>query len=160
MAYINLTQGKTTEIDDVDYPFISSIKWRTANIRGKLYAINSSKIYESSLHRLLLGASSGVVVDHIDGNGLNNKRSNLRLCSNKENVRYQTLSKMNTSGYKGVSIHKQTQKYRAQIRVNNRLMHLGLYTTKEEAAEAYNNAAIVHFGPFAKLNLIEKGECV
>lgn len=89
-------------------------------------------------------------VDHIDGDTLNNQRNNLRLASYRENSANQRMCSANTSGFKGVYLHK--GKLVAYIRVNYRRIHLGAYQSKTEAAEAYDLAAIKHFGEFALTN--------
>jgi hypothetical protein len=107
------------------------------------------------MHRVITNAQTGMSVDHINGNKLDNRRANLRLCNSSENSRNRSLASINTSGYKGVTWHKQTQKWQAQIEVNGRNIHLGLHQSVILAAIAYNNAALKYFGEFAKLNAIE-----
>ncbi len=92
------------------------------------------------------------VVDHRDRNKLNNRKSNYRYCTNKENVRNSGISKNNVSGYKGVSWDKLKQKWRAAIMVNRKSIHLGRFISKIKAAKKYNEAATKHFGEFACLN--------
>lgn len=104
------------------------------------------------LHRLLVPNVS--IIDHIDGNPLNNKKSNLRVCTNAENTRNCGKRVNNTSGYKGVSWHKYVKKFFAQIGSNGQKIHLGYFDGVEDAARAYNAAALKHFGEFARLNEI------
>lgn len=94
----------------------------------------------------------GFWVDHINGDTLDNRRSNLRLCTVSGNNHNRMKSKNNTSGYKGVSWLKQNQKWRAYIKVNSKDKHLGCYLDKEDAARAYDKAAKEYFGEFARLN--------
>jgi len=89
-------------------------------------------------------------IDHVDGNGLNNQKANLRVASHAENCANRRINRNNTSGFKGVSKNK--ERWQAYIRVAYRQIHLGYFDTPEEAAEAYDRAAIAYFGEFAKTN--------
>lgn len=91
-------------------------------------------------------------IDHIDGNKLNNAISNLREATQQQNLCNQSKPKHNTSGYKGVTWNKQMSKWQAQIKNNKKLVYLGLYHDKWNAAVAYNEAAVKYHGPYAKLN--------
>jgi hypothetical protein len=94
--------------------------------------------------------------DHINGNGLDNRIINLRICTQSQNLRNRGASINNKTGYKGVSYDKKSNKFKAQIRVNKK--NITLLTTNNliDAARAYNNAAIKYFGEFAQLNVIPK----
>lgn len=104
------------------------------------------------LHRLIMKCESGEYVDHINLDRLDNRRSNLRKCSNQQNSWNSGLSKANRSGYKGVSWHKQCSKWTVRIKANGKHHSLGLHVNKVEAAKAYDNAAKEYFGEFARLN--------
>ena len=104
------------------------------------------------IHRLIMDAPKGMDVDHINGNPLDNRKSNLRICTHTENNRNRGANKNNTSGYKGAYWHKQNKKWRAQIVRNNKAIHIGLYESKEEAARAYDKKAKELHGEFAYLN--------
>lgn len=106
------------------------------------------------MHRLIMNAQNGQMIDHINGNVLDNRKENLRLCNKSTNAMNCKVHKHNTSGYKGVAWHKQMKKWRAYIVINDKQKSLGLYKTKEEAAKAYNKAALELFGEFAKVNKI------
>lgn len=106
------------------------------------------------LHRLIMNAPNGMAVDHINGNIADNRKSNLRICVNSENLRNRGAQRNNTSGYKGVSWCKQSNKWRSSICLNKKRIYLGLFTNKLDAANAYNQAAIKYFGEFAFLNKI------
>lgn len=95
-------------------------------------------------------------LDHIDGNKINNKIENLRKATHSENNRNRSKPSNNTSGYKGVAWHKQENKWRAYITINQKQISLGLYDDKEDAVKAYNNAATKYHGEFAKLNNLEE----
>jgi HNH endonuclease/AP2 domain len=102
------------------------------------------------LHRLLLDAPKGMEVDHIDGDLTNNMRVNLRLCTRSENGQNQRKHRDNTSGFKGVSWHKQRKYWVAHIRLNRKLLHLGCFDTAEQASAAYQAAAERLFGDFKR----------
>jgi hypothetical protein len=156
---IPLTQGYVSFVDNEDYEELSKYKWRASvQPNGRVYAIRSQrnplkKTQDTIfMHRVITDASRGMDVDHIDGNGLNNTRSNLRVCSRSENLRNQRLHSDNTSGFKGVSYHKRDRKWQARIRVNGKQHFLGYFDTPEAAARAYDTAALHYFGEFARLN--------
>jgi hypothetical protein len=94
-------------------------------------------------------------VDHIDGDKMNNHHENLRWATHLENSRNQKIQTNTSSVYKGVSFYKPLQKWTARIKINAKQKHLGYFTSEREAAEAYNTAALEHFGVFAKLNIFE-----
>jgi hypothetical protein len=149
-------------VDDGDYEFISQWKWH--NRQG--YAIRviwlnkeRTKRRTVQMHRVLLGAPDGVPVDHINGNPLDNRRANLRLCTPVENSRNRTVKstyrgRPSSSQYKGVSADKGV--WCANIRVNNTLKHLGLFQSEIEAAQCYDAAAGEFFGEFARVNFPEE----
>jgi hypothetical protein len=109
-------------------------------------------------HRIIMNCPKGLTVDHIDNNPLNNAKSNLRICTQKQNAKSQLMPKNNTSGYKGVCFDNWSFKnnlkrcWIARIKVERKNINLGRFLTKEQAAIAYNNAAVKYFGKFAKLN--------
>lgn len=158
---IELTQNKRATVDDVDFDYISSLgKWYVMVNRGLFYAQRqnpSAADKKITMHRTIMESIVGpipshYVVDHIDGDTLNNSRGNLRICSDIQNLRNSRLSKANKSGYKGVSWKKHCKKWLAQIQFEKKCYHLGLFADPVEAAKAYNAAAVKYFGEFARLN--------
>lgn len=160
IAHITLSQGYVALIDAADVEMVSQHRWCASvdyRIDGSVravYAITSvpRKSAKLWLHRLFTDAPDGLDVDHIDRDGLNNRRSNLRLATRAQNLQNQGLRENNTSGFKGVNWHKLRQKWRAYIQANGKRRHLGLYSTPEDAARAYNLAAIALHGDYARLN--------
>jgi hypothetical protein len=105
------------------------------------------------MHRLIMNTPKGMDTDHINGDSLDNRRCNLRICTHAQNQR--NLKKiLGNNKYKGVSLFKKTQKWRARIQINRMGLHLGYFDTEEEAAKAYNEAAEKHFGEFSRINII------
>ena len=108
------------------------------------------------LHRLLMDPPKGMVIDHINHNGLDNRRENLRICTRAENSRNRGKQKNNTSGYKGVCWYKRDKKWRAQIKKDSKKIHIGYFDIIEDAARAYDAKAKELFGEFAHLNFPEE----
>jgi len=106
------------------------------------------------LHRYIIGAVDRQLVDHVNGDKLDNRKSNLRLCTHSENLSNRGIQSNNTSGYKGVTWHKSRNKWRAFIIKDRLNIHLGYYTNEREAAIAYNKAALHYHKEFALLNEI------
>lgn len=150
MASVQLLSGDIATVDDADLEAVARFTWYK---NGK-YAIANVRVCKGmwkqvSMHRMITGCEPGLQVDHIDGNGLNNSRSNLRFCTNKENGRNRLISKANKSGFKGVSLHKASNKWMASIKHEGKSRNLGYFPTPEQAHEAYKQAAIRLHGEFA-----------
>ena len=158
MKTLELTKGKIALIDDDDYACALQYQWYATLRKCVWYAYRMVCVDDKQamifLHRFLMEPPAGMQVDHIDGDGLNCTRANMRLCTLAENTRNRRRPVTNTSGYKGVSWHKLRGKWRAEIGVDCRNKHLGLFESKDDAALAYNNAALEHYGEFARLNVI------
>lgn len=138
---------KRVLVDREDWNVYGKLKWYAGTY---LYTqIERKTVY---FHRAICGQPIGIEIDHINGNPLDNRRSNLRLCTRSQNEANKKAPSHNTSGYKGVSLYKPTGKFSAYIEVDQKKKHLGYYFTPEEAALAYNEAAILAFGEFAKIN--------
>lgn len=157
MIKIPLTQGKFALIDDEDYPIVSLFKWHAQKDRNTFYAkvhiwINKTKYIPLSMHRLIMNLNPYEQGDHKDRNGLNNQKSNLRECTRSQNKMNSKKYKNSLSKYKGVYWNKQIKKWRAMIRINKKLTHLGCFKDEVEAAKTYDKFAKKHYGDFAKLN--------
>lgn len=146
-------------VDDDDYDELSKFKWHVVIDRRTHYARKnyrdkiSNKQRHESMHRFLLGVDpGGRIIDHIDGNGLNNQRYNLRFATKSENCRNARPAKGKYSKYKGVWFNKLDGRYMAGIMVDGRAISLGYFDDEKEAAIAYNNAAKIHHGDFAFIN--------
>jgi hypothetical protein len=154
---IYLTQGKVALVDDDDYEWLSM--WRWFADRGSndtFYARRNEKGSNPKkvrMHREIVGAPGNMEVDHIDGDGLNNQKGNLRICEKIGNAKNRRLHKNNKSGYKGVCWHKQHKKWYSHIKANKKYIFLGLFDNLIDAARAYDQAAKIYHGEFAKLNL-------
>jgi hypothetical protein len=150
VAYLFLTQGKKTVIDRIDLEKALTHRWIAMRHGHQCYAVTTKKgggfIY---LHRFLTGYK---MTECKDGDGLNNRRNNLLDSTHSLRSQRARLSRNNTSGYRGVSYRQDRDKFTPAIRVNYKTLHLGFYSTAEEAARAYDTAALKHFGPFARLN--------
>jgi hypothetical protein len=148
---IQLSRGLVAIVDDCDYERLSGFKWY-ASLEGKrFYAVHGRK-QKIRMHRLILYAPRGKEVDHINGNTLDNRRGNLRLATRAQNGRNRRISRTNTSGFKGVHLHKRTGRWNAQIKFRGKIYNLGCFDTPEEAAREYDRAARLAFGKFSRLN--------
>lgn len=149
MKLIFLTLNKKTIIDDCDYPLISKYKWYAAKTKPNRYIAQTG--FGVLMHRLILNPDKGVEVDHINHNTLDNRRSNLRLVTSRQN-HWNRPKRENTKGSRFKGVHPMRKKFRAIIRVNNKNLILGLFENEKDAANAYDNAAIINFGEFACTN--------
>jgi hypothetical protein len=153
MKRIPLTQGEYALVDDEDYErVVAEGSWFVHRGRNSktLYAYRSNP--HTQMHRFILQAPVDIEVDHADLNGLNNQRSNLRLATKSDSQRNKGISSNNTSGFKGVSWHRHTSKWRATIKVDDHQIQLGGFTDPMDAAKAYDRAAIEYHGEFAVTN--------
>jgi hypothetical protein len=154
VAYVTLTKGQVAVIDAADVPLVEKWAWHAVQGRhGGWYAQRSAqqdgKRFHVSMHRLIAGAAPEQDVDHRDADGLNNRRSNLRCGSTRQNMGNMRLLARNKLGVKGVTRNK-VGSYVAYISRNKRSIYLGSYKTVEEAKAAYDAAARAEFGDFAR----------
>lgn len=150
---IELTQGKVALVDDGDYEWLLAWKWHAHWSVDRWYARTGTGGKKQYMHRLIIGATASKDVDHKDNNGLNNCRDNIKVATHKQNIRRQKMASSNSSGYKGVCHSKNKYRvWRAYIVVDGKHICLGGHFTKEDAAMAYDIAAIKYYGEYAMLN--------
>lgn len=143
-------------VDDEDYEEISQYRWRLHS-NGR-HAITYQNSYKGTfMHVMIMNTPGNMDTDHKDGNGLNNIRSNLRICTHSDNVRNRIQGR-GASGYVGVTWHRQANKWMAQLMVDYKTVYLGLFKTPEEAALKRDEAAREYHGEFGVYNFPEIGE--
>ncbi len=152
LAYIPLTQGYETVINVSDLPVAEGFNWRVAKIGRSTYALRINPLDPKRgsirLHRAIMGEPEGLEVDHIDGDGLNNRRENLRLATRAENMRNRKTPSNNTSGFKGVIRVEWRKKWQARIVLNGKRKQLGYFDTPQDAHKAYCDGAKAIHGEF------------
>ena len=171
MKTIKLTQDQETVVDDEDFEFLSQFTWHAAasTVHDLIYARTRvgdkhKNLLRSkgltfrfrqyiAIHDLVVVKPTGYIVDHIDGDTLNNQKCNLRACTHRQNMRNSRKRKTGTSPYKGVIVYESMfsnvpVKYIAKIQST----YLGHYKTIDEAVKAYDKAALERFGEFACTN--------
>jgi hypothetical protein len=150
MKKIKLTKGKTTIIDDEDLEKVMKYTWY---FQGNGYAVRDQRhngCRMMLLHRYIMDAPKGVVVDHINGNTLDNRKINLRTCTHSQNSWNAKKRKDNTSGHKGVSWAKDRNKWVVRIKVNKVYIFGGYFDNKIKAAQKYKELLSTHRDEFAK----------
>jgi hypothetical protein len=159
MKNIFLTKNKYAIVDDDDYYVLSRWKWHLVVADKAFYAARSSLIKYGEkrkriyMHRFIMQPEHGMEVDHINGDGLDNRKINLRVCLHSEN-KQNLHARYGSSRYKGVWWNNERQKWEAGIKTNSKKVFLGRFKDEFEAALAYNRAAINYFGEFANLNIL------
>jgi len=179
MAEIPLTQGMVAIVDEENSDYLAHFTWCASRedngeegAENKIYYAvrgwrEGKKQHRITMHQVLaehwgLVVAPGSELDHVDGNGLNNRRSNLRICTHRQNI-WNRRKQANTSSiYKGVSWDKRREKWEAYFHLpgtkrKGKKEFLGYFVTEEQAALAYNDAATKYFGEFARLNILPGG---
>lgn len=166
ILYIGL-ENKPCYLDDIDYLIFNKLKWSLSNGKYTSYARTRISGKNVFMHRLILGLTNPkILVDHKDRNGLNNQRENIRICTPSENQKNKKPS--GVSKYIGVSRHVSKRKYKnksgviieykahpawfSSIKYNGKYICLGRFKNEEDAAKAYNEAALKYHGEFARIN--------
>lgn len=153
MKQILLSQGKVAIVDDIDFDSINKFKWHTSRYELIWYAVRTdSKNFKIYMHRQILCAEKHQQIDHHNGNGLDNRRENLRFCTGTQNQSNRGKQKNNKNKFKCVYWRRDKSKYQTVIQINGRRIHLGYFNDEVEAAKVYDEAAKKHFGEFARLN--------
>jgi hypothetical protein len=162
VAFVSLTQGREAAIDVCDAPYVERFNWyawipkrKDGSVAG-IYAGRIATLEDGSkrqvlMHREILMPSPSLLVDHKDGNGLNNRRDNLRQATRTQNAQNSKMRRSNSSGFKGVCWDKVSESWKAYITIDGKRMHLGLFTRKVDAAKAYADASILGHGEFSRL---------
>lgn len=157
---IPLSQGLVTIIDARDFALICNHKWYASKGGNTQYAVTN--IYREdrsrgrlALHRVLMDAPAGMDVDHIDGDGLNNRRSNLRLATRSQNIYNKPANRGGTSKFKGVHWNPKLNKWRASVTIKGVKTNIGCFVDEADAARAYDVKARELFGEYARLNFPE-----
>ena len=139
------------QIDDDDYEKIHQYKWNIRKYGRTSYAYACKNGVRILMHRLIMNAEIGQIIDHIDGNGLNNLKSNLRFCTHKENMWNSRKRKDNKSGHKGVFYNKYSKVYLVQMIINKKNTNLGYFDNYDDAVNRYVTVAKQIHGEFYKV---------
>lgn len=154
MKAIRLTRGKIALVDDEDYERVNQYKWYAYFASNTIYARRRpwnkiiKKYSVQSIHRFILNAPKGMEVDHINGNGLDNRKANLRLCTRQQNCYNHRVRNTSKSGITGISWDTQTNKWRATITLNGKMINIGRFVEIEDAINARKKKAFELFSPF------------
>ena len=151
MKTITLTQEQVALVDDEDYEWLNQWKWHALKCRNTYYAVREKNRKSVLMHRQILNAQPREEIDHNNHNGLDNRKSKIRICTHIQNMQNQK-SRIHTSKFKGICWNKKRQNWQVQIRVNGKRIWLGYFRKEIEAALAYDLAAKYYFGDFARLN--------
>lgn len=155
---IELTNGKVAHVSNIDFVRLSKFKWCALKIGNNWYAVRNTKGARRSIvymHREIKRVRARwSLIDHRDGDGLNNRRRNLRVCKQHQNMSSRQAPANTSSGYKGVTKHTQNGNWCAQITHKYKRIYLGVFDDIVDAALAYNRAAKKYHGRFAVLNII------
>lgn len=152
MKKIELTQNKYALVDDDDFQLVNAYKWRAYKTKHTYYALNNKRPF--LMHRLIMGLQAGDrrEVDHINHNGLDNRKSNLRVASRNQNNWNRKKQSGFTSQYKGVSRCSRANRYEVHIKIYGKAYRIGSFMDEIEAAKIYDRVALATFGDFACIN--------
>lgn len=154
LAYIPLTKGYEVTIDAADVPLVDGFNWCAMVTPHTIYAYRADYTGPQQrtvyMHRVIKGEPDDLEVGHEDGDGLNNRRKNLREATTSQNQHNARVRKDNTSGFKGVTLHKRAAKWRAQIKLGGNNKYLGLFGTPGQAHAAYREASAKLHGEFGR----------
>ena len=155
MKEILLSQGRVALVDDDMFEYLNQWKWYCNN--GGYATRNSTGLHRTiiRMHREIMNTPNGMETDHINGNSLDNRKENLRVCTHSENMHNRKVRTHISSGYKGVHWHRHNKKWEAYIRIHSKRIFLGYFSDPAEAAHAYDKAAKNLFGEFARPNFPE-----
>ena len=156
---IPLTRGKFAIVDAEDYYQLIQYKWQAMAANNTFYATGRAADKPTKMHRFIMNAPPHLVVDHIDHNGLNNAKTNLRLCTHAQNTRNAMPNRGTTSKYKGVCWRKKEKQWIASIQLNRKIYHLGCFENEIDAAKAYDKKAKDLHSRFACLNFPHEKIC-
>jgi len=153
MRKILLTKGYAAFVDEGDFERVSKVKWCACNRRGKIYAVRRPVGQQGgnliAMHRALMQVAPGLVVDHVNGDSLDNRRSNLRVCTRRENQRNRRgATRVSLSGVRGVIWDKARGKFAARIGIGEKTVFLGRFASIDAAATAYRAANVQFFGVY------------
>lgn len=160
MKLIPLSQGQFAKVDDDDFEGLSKFKWcALKNTRGDFYAARSTHPGTVRMHRIILGLTDPkIFCDHINHNGLDNRRENLRVVTNQQNsMNRRGARRGSSSGIRGVTWHKRANKWVARIKISGMYKHLGVFSDIGAAKEAYAVANRTYFGEFGGLSATGEG---
>lgn len=152
---IKLTKGMFAIIDDEDFDVLSTLRWHAKKCGQHHYAASDFLGHEVYMHRLVMNAAPGSLIDHKNQNTLDNRKSNLRDCRKHQNLANRGLQRNNTIGFKGVCFHEKTGTWNARVKFRGKNISIGYHRTPEEAARYYNLKAKELFGEFACFNKVE-----
>ena len=156
VRYIPLTQGKVAIVDKEDYPALIRYKWHAVKSSQTFYVRSRVNNRSMLMHRFIMNPPEEMFVDHIDHNGLNNRKSNLRICTKEQNARNRQPNKRKKGKYKGVHFDKARKKFKAYIKCQDRSLSIGYYKEEINAAKAYDKKAKQLFKEYAYLNFPKK----
>ena len=151
---VPLTKEKFAIVDEEDFERITRYKWLFDRGYARRRFERNGIQHCMHMHREILQAPEGFEVDHINGNCLDNRKTNLRIVTHRRNMHNMASHKDSSSKFRGVYWNKKEQKWAAQICLDGKRRHIGLFVSEFEAAKAYNREAIRLFGEYARLNQI------